>query len=127
MQLSNVFAVLVAGLSLVAADDDYTTTSTSTMTRTVTLTQCNPTYTNCPARNTSTAYYPVSNSTSSTYPTGYYNTTTLAYPTDTTTSAAKTTSAPKPTNTVASSGAGSLFAQTGFVLGLVGASVMVLA
>ncbi|KAK1769740.1 hypothetical protein QBC33DRAFT_513221 [Phialemonium atrogriseum] len=146
MQLSSIFTLLAAGLAFVAAEEG-TTTSTSTMTKTVTITQCNPTLTDCPARSTSAPSYsassirsfPLSNSTSTAYPTAYYNTSSTyvapsSYPVVTqtyvvvpTASESESASASSTATTVPQSGAGGLLVQSGLLLGVLGAGVALLA
>ncbi|KAK3192229.1 hypothetical protein K4F52_001859 [Lecanicillium sp. MT-2017a] len=65
MRISPSIALLAAGASVASAEDFTTTTLTSTTTRTMTLTQCNPTFTDCPLR-TSSSSPAVTSSTSST-------------------------------------------------------------
>jgi len=138
MHAKSLVAVLAAGVSAVAAQStlDGTTTSTVSQTQTITITRCNPTVTNCPARNTtsSSAWYPTYNSTSVYWPTS--NVTTYATPSlppspppATSTSVVTvnpTTSTPAPPP-VHTSGARSLFAQPGLLLSVVAAGVAMLA
>jgi hypothetical protein len=143
MQIKGIVAVVAAGLSLVAAQDE-TTTSTSTLTQTITITKCNPTVTNCPARNTSTSTssttwsFPLSNSTSTAGPTGptaVYNSTSYSLPASTplvTETAVVTTTPTKSgstgaASTVSVSGARGLMVQSGLLLGVLGAGVAFLA
>jgi hypothetical protein len=142
MQFTSIISILAACASLVAAQDG-TTTSTSTMTQTLTITQCNPTVTNCPGRNTSTSTtstsssssvwsYPLSNSTVSAGPTAYPNTTVVVVPTikSTSTSTVVATTSPGktgPPTTLPTSGARALIAQSGLLMGVLGAGIAILA
>ncbi|KAK3995410.1 hypothetical protein QBC44DRAFT_25472 [Cladorrhinum sp. PSN332] len=145
MQFKNIIAVLAAGLSVVYAEDDLTTTETSTLTQTqtVTITQCNPTNTACPGYSASTTStstiatttstvttwsFPLHNSTASVGPTAssHYSFTTKPVVTQTTIvevpGETGPVSPPLPT-----AGAGGLFVQPALLLGALGAAAALLA
>ncbi|KAB5580723.1 hypothetical protein GE09DRAFT_1083357 [Coniochaeta sp. 2T2.1] len=140
MQFKGIFTILAACASIVAAQDG-TTTSTSTMTQTVTITQCNPSVTNCPGKTTSSSSsvvtpssswsYPLSNSTVSAGPTSYPNTTVIVSPTKSTSTSVviATTGSPTKTGpaTLPTSGARALIAQSGLLMGVLGAGIAILA
>ncbi|KAK4185520.1 hypothetical protein QBC35DRAFT_301118 [Podospora australis] len=150
MQFKSFFAVLAAGLSMVAAqgaEEDITTTQTSTLTQTqtVTITQCNPTVSNCPgfvASSTETTTstvtswtFPLSNSSSTVGPTAVYSskaTLLTSRPVITQTSfvdvpGASSTGSGPASSSPATAGAGSLFIQPAILLGVLGAGVALLA
>ncbi|TLD29357.1 hypothetical protein PspLS_03778 [Pyricularia sp. CBS 133598] len=137
------YGVLAAVATAVTAQTTSglsTTTSTSTMTRTITITQCNPSITNCPGRNTSTSA-PAAPTTSivtsanltSAMPTPSKNSTGYVQPTlspkTTTAVVVLPSGAPQPpAATVPPTGAGtSVFVQSGLMLGVLGAGIVILA
>lgn len=119
MRFAQVFAVVAAVVASVAAKEEDVTTLTSTTTKTLTVTQCNPTKTDCPY----TKYYPAGNTTSH-YPTG-------SAPVDvvtvkpTSTSTAVVTLAATTTRAV-TAGAGSVLVQGGLLMGAAGMAVAAL-
>ena len=120
MRFAHIFAVVASVASIAYAheeDDEATTTLTSTTTKTITVTQCNPTVTNCPAKET-TALYPLSNSTSVYAPTGTGPVTVVVIPTKT--SVTVVTSTP---STVATAAGSNLFVQGSLLLGAVGVAL----
>ncbi|KAH8878658.1 hypothetical protein GQ53DRAFT_82491 [Thozetella sp. PMI_491] len=140
MQITRIFAVLATGLAFAAAQDDIetTTTSTQTLTQYVTITKCNPTVTNCPARTNSSTVAPTTssvwsyskNSTVSSGPTAYPNSTsTYVAPTSKTPVTQTTAVSPSKSSatTVPTGAAGSLFVQSGLMAGVLGVAVALLA
>lgn len=146
MQFKNIIAVLAAGLSVVYAEDDVTTTQTSTLTQTqfVTITQCNPTNTACPgyvssattstiSTTTSTVTtwsFPLSNSTANVGPTASSHFTLSTRPVVTQTSFVDVPGG-QPTDAVTSplptAAAAGLFFQPAVLLGALGAAAALLA
>ncbi|KAK1755314.1 hypothetical protein QBC47DRAFT_402658 [Echria macrotheca] len=129
MQFKSIIAVLAASLSLAMADEDITTTSTQTLTKTLTITECNPSYTACPGWKTNSSVsaaptgWPSKNSTGWAYPTGTKPSTIETVPVVVVPTISKTA----PTAPVATGAAGSLFVQSGLMLGLLGAGVALVA
>ncbi|KAK4162109.1 hypothetical protein QBC43DRAFT_291224 [Cladorrhinum sp. PSN259] len=145
MQFKSIIAVLAAGLSVVYAEDDLTTTETSTLTQTqtVTITQCNPTNTGCPGYSASTTStstvatttstvtswsFPLSNSTATVGPTAssHYSFATKPVVTQTTIVDVPGGSGPS-TSAIPTAGAGGLFVQPALLLGAFGAAAALLA
>ncbi|KAJ2899264.1 hypothetical protein MKZ38_003314 [Zalerion maritima] len=136
-------AILLFAVGLVAAwesSSEDTTTLTSTCTQTMTITQCNPTYTDCPYVSETTTPEPVETTIETTsempsYPahnttvphptSGFLNTTTSAGPTlvtATQTSIVEGTSATtSEAPIVTDSGAGNLFVNSGLLMGVLAA------
>ncbi|EPE10364.1 hypothetical protein F503_05459 [Ophiostoma piceae UAMH 11346] len=119
-----------------------TTTSTLSMTQTITITRCNPTVTNCPANrhNTTTStFYPASNTSTVAWPTTYHNKTTATHVASTggftkstpivisSATIPATSTAPAATSEVSTSGAQSLFVQSGLLLGGLAGAIALLA
>lgn len=134
MQFKNIFTVLAVSLSMVMAEEESTTTSTSTMTRTLTITQCNPTNTECAGYSSSvvtssSASYPLSNSTVSVGPTaGFSNSSIIISPTKSTvTHTSVVNPTQPPATTVPTGGAGGLAIQSGLLLAVLGAGMAIVA
>ncbi|CAK7267679.1 hypothetical protein SEPCBS57363_002713 [Sporothrix epigloea] len=140
--------VLAFVVTLVAAGSDIstaisgTTTSTISMTQTITITRCNPSVTNCPANRhntTTTAHWPVSNSSTVAWPTSYFNKSsstviptgsgagTVVSSTVVVVLPPPTAAAPTAPAAVSTSAGQSLFIQSGLLMGGLAAAIAILA
>lgn len=144
MKFFAVFALVAAGLAAAGEEptDSTTTTVTSTLTKTMTITQCNPTYSDCPYASSTVAPEPeeptsISSSEEPAYPA--HNTTIIANSSSglstktseptvvTATSTSVVDSEPTDTpDTVSNSGAGSLYVNLGLLMSVFAAGAALL-
>jgi hypothetical protein len=130
MLARSLLTILAASASLVAANaevegEETTTTMTSTMTMTVTITKCNPSKTDCPlyTANSTSAYFPLHNSTSTSGPTA---TKSSKHTEITETSVAVIDSPAATTTRPAVGAAGSVFVQGGMLAAALGVAGLAL-